>query len=90
MKEQISNKELKELETYLDPLENRMDKIIKDYIIACRSHAAVSPRGDWGANDVFDDTYDMECVYELLEFLRGLMEHHGGVPRFVTREPATP
>ena len=82
MEKQITNEELRELERCLAPIENRMDKVVKDYVLSSRSHAAVSPRDDWGAYDVFDDTYDMQTVYELLNFFKGLIETHGGLPSF--------
>ena len=82
MNNQITIEELKELETYLGPIEDRMEKVVKDYVLACRSHAAVSPREDCGANDIFDDTYDVQAVYELLEYFRRLIENHKGLPSF--------
>lgn len=77
MERVITKEDIEEIESLLAPLEGRMDKVIKDYILASRSHAAIAPRGDNSADVIFEDSYDMGCVINLLEFLNRLLIPRG-------------
>ena len=82
MKKTISPQDLQELENLLMPLENRMQKIIRHYVLASHALASIEPRLDLGADDLWNTSYDVSTVLDLLEYFAGIIEKYEGLPNF--------